>query len=79
MPKKFSVSLGDKVAYSVQFLKSIGMSHSDMARARGIVTGVKTLGSLELAEIDWQGHDMPERVNVQNLAKVGANTRFAQC
>ncbi len=29
--------IGDKIAYSVQFLKSIGMSHSDMAHARGTI------------------------------------------
>lgn len=78
--RKFSVELGDKVAYSVQFLASIGMKHSDMARGRGIVTDVTMLGTtLQLATIDWQGADLPERVNVQNLAKVGPNTRFAQC
>ena len=82
MPK-FSVQIGDKVAYSVQFLKSIGASHSDMAHARGIVTAVKTFGNpvsgLTLATIDWQGADMPEKVAVPNLAKVGANRRFANC
>jgi hypothetical protein len=75
---KFSVVAGDKVAYSVQFLRSIGMSHSDMARSRGVVTEVTTFGStLELARINWNGADLPERVNVQNLAKVGLNTRFS--
>lgn len=77
--KQFQVAIGDKVAYSVQFLRSIGMSHSDMAQARGMVTEVSELGSLKLARIDWNGADMPERVNVQNLAKVGLNTRFSNC
>jgi hypothetical protein len=76
MAKKFSVEVGDKVAYSVQFLRSIGMSHSDMAHARGTVSSVMPLGSIQLASIDWGGADMPGRVNVQNLAKVGPNTRF---
>ena len=77
---KFSVNIGDKVAYSVQFLRAIGMSHSNMARARGIVREVTPLESETLlARIDWQGADMPERVNVQNLAKVGLNTRFSNC
>jgi hypothetical protein len=76
---KFSVNVGDKVAYSVQFLKSIGMSHSDMARARGTVTELSKLGSeTTLARIDWNC-DMPERVNAQNLARVGLNTRFSNC
>jgi hypothetical protein len=77
---KFSVVVGDKVAYSVQFLRSIGMSHSDMARGRGTVTELKTHGSdWTLATIDWNGADLPERVNVKNLAKVGLNTRFSAC
>lgn len=75
---KFSIAVGDKVAYSVQFLRSIGMSHSEMARARGQVVEVKNYGSMELAQIKWDC-DMPERVNVQNLAKVGLNTRFSNC
>lgn len=78
MSKSFKVEVGDKVAYSVQFLKSIGMSHSEMARARGEVTAVDSFGTLVLARITWNA-DMPERVNVHNLAKVGANTRFCQC
>lgn len=77
---KFTVTSGDKVAYSVQFLQSIGMSHTPMARARGTVVEVTSYSSsLNLARIDWNGADMPERVNVCNLAKVGPNTRFANC
>jgi len=72
------VQIGDRVAYSVQFLKSIGMSHSEMARARGVVTEIKPLSSQTvLARIEWaNGADMPDRVHVANLAKVGANSRF---
>jgi hypothetical protein len=76
MTKQFSVAVGDNVAYSVQFLKSIGMSHSDMARGRGVVVELMKLGSLTIAKIDWRGQDLPNSVNVQNLAKVGANSRF---
>lgn len=73
------ITVGSKVAYSVQFLRSIGMSHSDMAHARGVVTEVATLGKdskLMLARIDWD-REMPERVNVQNLAVVGLNRQFS--
>ena len=74
---KFKVEIGDKVGYSVAFLRSIGMAHSDMARGRGVVTDVRPFGSHSmLATIDWGGVDLPERVNVANLAKVGPNTRF---
>ena len=75
------LSIGDRVAYSVQFLRSIGMSHSDMARARGVVASIELLGSSTLASVDWgaDASELPGRVNVANLAKVGANSRFCQC
>jgi hypothetical protein len=69
--------IGDKIAYSVQFLKSIGMSHSDMARARGKITNFMPLGeSTLLASITWDRGEFPGKVNVENLAKVGPNPRF---
>lgn len=69
---------GDKVAYSVQFLRNIGMSHSDMARGRGEITDITTHGdSFTLATIKWgKNADLPEHVLVHNLAKVGPNPRF---
>ena len=71
------MKVGDKVAYSVQFLKSIGMSHSEMAHARGTVKDFQKIGqNLRLAIIDWNNSDLPEKVNVQNLAKVGLNRQF---
>jgi hypothetical protein len=67
---------GSKVAYSVQFLKSIGESHGEIARARGVVTAIVPLGtSTKIAEIQWTS-DMPKRVNVANLAIVGPNRKF---
>ena len=69
--------IGDKVAYSVQFLRSIGMSHTPMSHARGVVTGFTPLGKdTTLVAIQWDC-EMPKRVNIFNLAKVGPNARFA--
>ena len=71
------IEIGSKVAYSVQFLRSIGMSHSDMAHARGVVTGLSKLGSSTvLASIQWD-REMPEKVNIANLARVGLNSKFS--
>lgn len=71
------IDVGTKVAYSVQFLRSIGMSHSDMAHARGIVTALEPLSrETMLAVIDWD-REMPERVNIRNLAAVGLNRAFS--
>ncbi len=73
------LQIGDKVAYSVQFLKSIGMSHSDMARGRGTVKELqKVSDSFTLVHIQWD-RELPEKVNINNLAKVGLNTKFAAC
>lgn len=76
--KKMKLKIGDNVAYSVQFLRSICMSHSEMAHARGVITGIKKFGSrTELAEIEWKNADMPQKVNVKNLAKKGLNAKFS--
>lgn len=73
----FKFAVGSKVAYSIQFLRFIGMSHSGMAHARGVVTAFIVLGQeTTLAQIDWD-QDMPQRVNVLNLAPVGPNRGFA--
>lgn len=69
-------AIGDKVAYSVQFLRSTGMSHTDAAHARGVITALEKFGGAELATIKWD-RDMPERVITPNLAHVGANRKFA--
>lgn len=70
---------GDKVAYSVQFLKSIGMSHSDMAQGRGVVIAVKSFGERRLVSIQWIDADLPAKVIDANLAHVGPNAKFCQC
>jgi len=73
------IKVGSKVAYSVQWLKSVGMSHSETARDRGVVTKITKHGArLILAEIDWE-LDSPSKVLASNLAIVGPNTKFCQC
>ena len=70
---------GDPVAYSVQFLKSIGQSHSDMAHDRGVVLSVQQYSeNMAVATIKWAG-ESPEKVGVKALALVGLNTRFSNC
>lgn len=74
-----AIQVGDKVAYSVQFLRSTGQIAGDAGHARGIVESLDTFGQgFTLARIKWNC-DMPERVNVKNLAIVGLNTKFAAC
>lgn len=75
------IQIGSRVAYSVQFLKSIGCSHDPMAHARGLVTEIKPFsgGKMNLACITWDKGEFPALVNVKNLAIVGPNSRFANC
>ena len=65
------IKIGDKVAYSKAFLKSIGAHTGDLPFARGTVTGIVELSKdLHLAEIDWGNPEVPDRVNVRNLCCV---------
>jgi hypothetical protein len=70
-------SLGDQVAYSIQFLKSIfEPPTSPMCHARGVIRKLVPLGQTTLAEVDWGADVLPSRVNTENLAIVGPNIKF---
>jgi hypothetical protein len=64
------VKVGDQVAYSKQFLQSTGQYTGDAPQARGLVLALQPLGQTTLAVIDWQGADLPGRVNIRNLSQV---------
>ena len=66
-----SIQVGDRVAYSAKFLRSIGCYSGDMPHARGTVTALQPLGQTTLAVVDWNTDEIPRRVNTANLAKVG--------
>ena len=63
------IKVGDTVAYSAAFLRSTGQQTGDIPFARGVVTALKQLGEITLADIDWGNPDIPARVNVKNLCK----------
>jgi hypothetical protein len=64
--------VGDAVAYSHAFLRSIGTVTGDMPQARGEITGLVPVGrELVLAEVSWDRAELPARVNVKNLCRVG--------
>ena len=65
------IMMGDRVAYSRAFLRSIACYAGDMPFARGVVTGFESLGpQTTLAVIQWDRPGIPERVNVLNLARI---------
>jgi hypothetical protein len=72
------LEIGDKVAYSVQWLKSTGQEHTEIAHDRGVVKNITKFGDNNLIEVDWAG-DSPRKVLECNLAKVGLNTKFSSC
>lgn len=72
--------IGQKVAYSVQFLHSISESPTgELCHWRGIVLYTYSVGSLKLAKVKWDHMENPISVNVHNLAIVGPNSKFANC
>lgn len=65
------IKVGDKVAYSANFLRNTGQIAGESGHARGIVKSIKSYGkSFVLAEVDWDC-DEPTNVHVANLAIVG--------
>lgn len=64
------IAVGDKVAYSKQFLQSTGQHTGPVPFARGTVKELKPLGETTLAKIEWDCPECPETVNVRNLSRV---------
>jgi len=67
---KNDIRLGDRVAYSARFLRSIGCQTGPMPAARGRVTAVRSHAGVTLAAVAWNDPTMPESVNVANLVSV---------
>lgn len=73
------IETGDKVAFSANFLRSIGAITGPMGFARGTVESIKNLGPLSIATVNWYkgADDVSPKVNVKNLAKVGTRAMNA--
>lgn len=67
-----NIKVGDRVQYSRNWLRSTGNYTGRLPFAKGIVTSIKNYGGLELATINWGDPDIPERVNIKNLHKIGS-------
>ena len=72
------MKIEDKVAYSVQWLKNTGLSHSEFSHYRGCVVGVEPMGQATLVEVKWD-HGEISKVLEDNLALIALNTKFSQC
>ncbi|CAN0499892.1 unnamed protein product [Phaeothamnion confervicola] len=69
--KSSPIAVGDRVAYSRGFLRSVGVFAGDMPHARGEIKKLTPLGETTLAEVEWRNAELPPRVNVANLCRVG--------
>jgi hypothetical protein len=69
-PPRLALKLGDRVAYSSQFLKNTGQHTGAIPFARGRITRFTPLGDTQLAHIAWDQEDIPEKVLVCNLSRV---------
>ena len=86
------IKVGSRVAYSVQWLKSIRASKAgrfagparckELCHARGTAKSFKKIGigdgELTMVKVDW-GDGYSCFVNLRNLARVGANVKFCSC
>jgi len=60
---------GDRVKYSVRWLRAAGLYTGPVPFARGTVVAVEQFGDRKLVTVDWDGNDdIPTRVLVSNLA-----------
>jgi hypothetical protein len=68
------MNIGDRVAYSANFLRSTGQVVGEAGFQRGTIVEFEPLGSITLARVKWDNPDWNffiTSVNVANLAKVG--------
>ena len=72
-------SIGDRVAYSVSFLKSIDAVTGEVPAMRGTVTNKQKVGQRDFCRVQWDGEDDTHLVLPANLAVVGPNTEFCAC
>ena len=61
-----AIQVGDTVAYSGTFVDRQHLCPRDLPSARGKVTALRRLDSgVILADIEWDIHGMPKRVNIR--------------
>jgi len=70
---------GDKIAYSVQFLRQIGVNSGDIPARRGQFLGHKKVGQRKFAVVQWDDENESHLILEANIAKVGPNIKFCSC
>jgi hypothetical protein len=79
--KQKPLTIGDRVAFSVQWLKSIGCSHGELPAMRGTLIAIETPKGFSFAihRVLWDGDTELKGSRRECLAKVGPNREFANC
>ena len=72
MAMKNAPTIGDRVAYSANWLRSTGNYAGRLPFLRGEIINLEDLcKDFTLAHVQWEGVDEPAKINIRNLAKVG--------
>ena len=73
------IQVGDTVAYSSTFVDRQHLCPSDLPSARGKVKILRRLDSgVILADIEWDVHGLPKRVNIKNLTNAKSDGSVGQ-
>ena len=73
------IEVGDTVAYSDSFIKRQNRYPTDMPSAQGKVRVLHRLDNgVILADIEWDVHGLPKRVNIKNLTKAKSDGSVGQ-
>lgn len=65
-----TMQIGDRVAYSVKFLRATGMFAGPIPHARGTIVALEPMGDRAIATVDWNNPAIPRRILTANLTLV---------
>lgn len=63
------IKIGDRVAYSANWLRSMGIFSGELPFLRGSVKELEDLGGITIATIIWEGYDHDSIINLANLIR----------
>jgi hypothetical protein len=64
------VAVGDPVAYSPRWLRSIGADQGELLHQRGVVTAIESVGDRRMATVDFGDGLAPIKLPAENLRRV---------
>lgn len=73
-----TIQVGDRVAYSANWLRSTGNYAGILPQLRGTVVGTEPFGAAQLCTIAWDGYRAPSQYHDDGLGRVlAANLTLA--